>query len=339
MTNSMEERTKIIVVGASAGGLQAITRLVSVLPENLPAPIFIVMHLAPQSSAEIIRAHLQKHTSYICTVPLIEEPIQTGYIYIAPPDQQMIIKGNVVTSTNGAHENRWRPSIDVLFRSAAAYYNSNVIGIVLTGMLYDGTAGMSAIKRSGGTCIIQEPDEAEFDEMPQSVLKSVDVDYRVPISDMGYILDELFWQQVQTGSAPEDIVLETEITERMSANIAEMEKLGIRSAYSCPDCGGGLWRMQDERIPRYRCHTGHAYLEPVLLQKQGDALKESIWICIRLMEERRSLLLEMAGQQNDQELISEQSNQLSAEVQMLKKLSIDIAAQSRALNTYLTQTG
>jgi two-component system chemotaxis response regulator CheB len=311
----MAKAEKIIVIGASAGGFTAVMKLVSAIPADLPSAVFVVIHLSNNSSAEIIREHLAKNTGYTCIIPADDEFISAGTLYIAPPQQHMIISDEHVKLIHGPHENRWRPSIDVLFRSAAANYDSRVIGIILSGMLYDGTSGMQAIKRSGGVCIVQEPEEAEYPEMPESVLNNVDVDYRVPLSDMRYILDDLLSQPPKSVPIPEDVKLEAGITERMATNIDEMEKLGSHSNYTCPDCGGSLWLMKNDKIPRYRCHTGHVYTEKLLAEKQTEELEESLWVCVRMLEQRRNLLTTMASRGN--------GNNAALKEQQLKIVELD----------------
>lgn len=297
---SVNEPQYIIVAGASAGGLNALTELVSRLPKKLPAAIFIVMHLSRYSSPDIICHHLEKAGSHPCIVPKGEEQIVAGNIYIASPDWHMLLKKGTIHLIRGPHENRYRPSIDVLFRSAAANYDSHVIGIVLSGMLDDGTSGMSAIKRSGGICIIQEPTDAAFPDMPNSVLNNVEVDYRVPVADMGYILEDIFARTTRNEiPIPEDVIFEASITERMASSISDLQKIGSHSNFTCPDCGGNLWRITKDSLPRYRCHTGHVYTERLLMEKQNDALEESLWISIRMLEERRNLLISIAQRQKD----------------------------------------
>ena len=192
----------IIVIGASAGGYNAITKLVSKLPGDRQVAIFVVMHMAKTSSPSIFKEHLEKNTQYKCHIPADKEEIQSGCIYIAQPDLHMLIKPGRIHLVRGEKENHWRPSIDVLFRSAAASYGSCVTGIILSGMMDDGTSGMSAIKKSGGICIVQEPSEAEFSDMPLNVLNHVEVDHRVPIDDMGYILDDILSKPFKRRTIP-----------------------------------------------------------------------------------------------------------------------------------------
>jgi two-component system chemotaxis response regulator CheB len=327
---SANEPGSIVVAGASAGGLNALTELVSRLPETLPAAVFIVMHMSKYSLVDVIRYHLEKHGRHPCRVPGNREQIIAGNIYIAPPDWHMLLKKDTIRLIKGPHENRYRPSIDVLFRSAAASYDSRVVGIILSGMLDDGTSGMSAIKRSGGICIIQEPTDAAFPDMPNNVLKNVEVDYRVPVADMGYILEDIFARPIRNDiPIPEDVILEADITERMASNISDLEKIGTHSNFTCPDCGGNLWRMRNDAAPRYRCHTGHVYTEDLLMKKQNQALEESLWVSIRMLEERRNMLLNVAGSEKDdvRKMQLSRAADMSEHAARLKELLINISRQ------------
>lgn len=257
--------------------------------------VFVVLHVAKNSSGAIITDLLQKATPLRCHLAENGQNIAGGNVYIAPPDCHMIIKPGIIRLIKGPSENRWRPSIDVLFRSAAVAYNSSVTGIILSGLLDDGTAGMVAIKRCGGICIVQEPHEAEYEDMPSNVLQRVDVDYRVPVADIGYILDDLFSKLARPPVAvPDDILIEANMTESMSSNIDDLEKIGTRSNYTCPECGGSLWTIDQDPVKRYRCFTGHVFTEGLLMSEQSDQVEESLWESIRIMEERKDLLLTTA---------------------------------------------
>jgi two-component system chemotaxis response regulator CheB len=315
------EIKKVIVIGASAGGIKATVTLLEKIPKDLPIALFVVIHLAKISMPEIILQQLQKATTYKCRIPGNEEPIEAGYLYLAPADKHLLIDKTTVRIIMGAHENRWRPSVDVLFRSAAASYDSRVIGIVLSGMMDDGTSGMSAIERCGGTCIVQEPQEAEYANMPQSVLNNVREAHQVLVADMGYIIDDAIARPPHHLPIPPDVKLEAEITARMISSIPEMNQLGEHSDLSCPDCGGRLWKMNNEPLPRYRCHTGHVYAESLLLQKQSEALEESIWVSIRMMEERRNMLLNMHASENRINTdVASRAQELAVHIERLKDL-------------------
>lgn len=324
----MDIKNNIVVIGASAGGLQAMTELVSHLPENINAPVFAVLHLSKDSQPDIILQYLQSNTRLTCRIPVDGESFKKGYFYLAPANCHMMIGKDVIRVNKGPHENRWRPSIDVLFRSAAANYDSNVIGIILTGLLDDGTSGMSAIKRCGGTTIVQEPSEAAFPDMPTNVINNVTVDYRVSIADIAYILEDLFSKPKQPfTNIPPDVKLEAEITERRNFSMENLRQIATHSVFTCPDCGGGLWKINsDDEIHRYRCHTGHVYNEDILLKKQQESLEESVWVSIRMLEERRNLLLTMGKHAEESGKIDhalsyqEKANETTVHIERLKTL-------------------
>jgi two-component system chemotaxis response regulator CheB len=188
----MDQLMSVIVVGASTGGVQAIGELLEKTPPTIKAAIFIVLHVSGQPTVPALAQYLQKKTSLKCSIAQDKEPIKEGHVYIAAPNfHTLVTSQGLIRVIKGSHENRWRPSIDVLFRSAASAYTSRVTGIILTGMLDDGVSGMWAIKQCGGTCIMQEPDEIQFWDMPVHVPDQVEVDYRVPIADIGCILDNM----------------------------------------------------------------------------------------------------------------------------------------------------
>lgn len=324
----MDQIKSIIVIGASAGGLPAISSLLDNIPVNLDAAIFVVLHVSRQSEGKILVQHLQKHTSFKCGLAEDKEPIKYGHLYIGKPDFHMLLSpSGVLRVIKGPHENRWRPSIDVLFRSAAASYNSKVIGIILTGMLDDGTSGMIAIKRCGGICIVQEPEEAEYADMPKSVIKHVEVDYQVPIADIGYILDDMNSKPTNSEvKVPDDIRIEAELTEKMISDIDELKKIGTQSNFTCPDCGGTLFSINNEKSPRYRCFTGHVFSEQILLDKQSESLEDSLWVAIRKLEERKKLM-QSASEQVDvfqEHAKTEIVNSIDDHIERLKTLLLSL---------------
>ncbi|RZM21486.1 MAG: chemotaxis protein CheB, partial [Pedobacter sp.] len=255
---SASEVKNVITIGASAGGIQALCSLLRVMPEKLDAAVFAVIHIPKESMSDIILHTLKKYTALHCRVPDDGEQIKNNTLYLAPANNHMMVAKDKVLIRSGARENHWRPSIDVLFRSAAVAYDSCVTGIILTGLLDDGTSGMLAIKKSGGICIVQEPGEAEFADMPNNVLNNVDVDYRVSVSEMGSIVNGIFSRRIcKPHQIPEDVKLEAAMSERMSSKIEDVAQLGEVTTLTCPDCGGVLTKIQEEGLTRYRCYTGH----------------------------------------------------------------------------------
>jgi two-component system, chemotaxis family, protein-glutamate methylesterase/glutaminase len=305
----------VITVGASAGGLNALIEMVSHLPEEIDAAMFIVLHLSSKGISNFLIHQLQPHTALSCSIGKDNIPIERNHIYIAPRDRHIMIKKDHMVIGKGAKENRWRPSIDLLFRSAAAAYNTHAIGIILTGLLDDGSLGMQAIKRSGGICIVQDPDEAEFPEMPMAVLDKMEVNFCIKLAEIGETLSTVTQVEKPYIEAPPDIVAEAKIAENVSTGIEKVSPLGAKSLYACPDCGGGLWELTNDNITEYRCHVGHAFSERHLLIKQAETLESTLWMALRIMEERRNLFMRLKEQNTKKGLrrIAE-SNQIEAEL-------------------------
>lgn len=236
---------------------------------------------------------MQQFTPLHCLAAADEGKIHADHIYIAPPNFHLLVKDGRTLTGHGPTENRWRPSIDVLFRSAAAHYNGRTIGIILTGMLDDGMAGMQAIKQSGGKCIVQDPNEAEYPDMPLAVLNAIDVDHCVPLAEMGRIIAGLTSVEPVKHEIPERVKMEAAIAEKVSVGMNNVQALGDQSVFTCPDCGGSLWRLNDSKADRYRCHIGHSYSERDLVIKQAEQAEATLWVALRMMEERRNMLLKL----------------------------------------------
>ena len=242
----------------------------------------MVLHTRSIAYEDVIIHRLQKNTVFASKMAEHNETIRAGYLYMAVSDYHLIVKRGKILLGRGPVENRWRPSIDVLFRSAAVAYNSRVIGIILTGLLEDGTAGMQTIKQCGGTCIVQDPEEAEYPDLPKSVLRYVDVNYCTSLERIGTILQEMVMNGVpEETTVPLHIAKEAEIAERVAIGINNVEALGERSPYSCPDCGGGLWEMKEKGLTRFRCYTGHMYTADELQEAKRRELEESFWEALR----------------------------------------------------------
>ncbi|OON68143.1 hypothetical protein B0919_15190 [Hymenobacter sp. CRA2] len=276
--------------------MPALTRLVAQLPAGLPAAVLVVQHLAVDSSGEFLVARLAQHTALRCHLGTHHQHLQPGHLYLAPADRHMLVKGEHLLITKGPHENHYRPAADALFRSAAASHGGRVIGVVLTGMLHDGTAGLDFIRRAGGTTVVQDPHDAEFPSMPESALRNVSVDYKVRLDEMGALLLQLVQRQhAAPTNIPDDIILEASIAERVVGTVEDVNQLGHQVPMTCPDCGGNLWEMAHGEVHRYRCHTGHTFTAAALLDSTQHQLEESMWVALRMLEERKNLLNNMAS--------------------------------------------
>lgn len=295
----IEEPKYIVTIGASAGGLHSVIELLNNMTEEMSAAIFIVLHTSNMAYTDAIVSRLQNNTVFTCKMAEHEEPIRSRFVYFAVPDQHLLLKRGTVLLGKGAEENRWRPAIDVLFRSAAVAYNSRVIGVILTGLLEDGTAGMQFIKRCGGTCIVQDPDEAEYPDMPKSVLRYVKVDYCTTLERIGIIIKEMARNGMPAeAKVPEELQKEAALAERIAIEMDNMDRLGGNlSGFSCPDCGGALWELNQGGLTRYRCYTGHMFTGDELQESKRKELETTFWVALRILEERRNLLLRMSEEE------------------------------------------
>jgi two-component system chemotaxis response regulator CheB len=292
----------IIVIGASAGGLEAMRTLVGQLPHNLPATILIVWHISPDSPS-LLPEILSKSGPLSASNPRDTEEIRHGRIYVAPPDHHLILEPGRVRLTRGPKENRFRPAVDPLFRSAAEAYGPRVIGVILTGNLDDGTAGLWAVKERGGLAIVQDPNEALCPSMPRSALQKVQIDYCLPVAEIGHSLAHLVTEPIaEKGErpVPEEMKIETKIAREDNALEAGVMRLGVPSTFSCPECHGVLLQLKNEGILRFRCHTGHAYSVNTLLSEISEKVEDELWSVIRAMDETLMLMRHIGQHLRDQ---------------------------------------
>jgi two-component system chemotaxis response regulator CheB len=317
----------IVCIGASAGGLNAVGELVSQFPLQINAAIFVVLHLSKSAIGDILVTRLEKATSLSCEVAKNGVIIQPGHIYIAPPDVHLLVGDGKIVIGHGPPENRFRPSIDVLFRSAAAHYGEKTIGIILTGFLNDGTVGMWSIKQSGGHTIVQDPNEAEYPDMPLSVLETMETDYCTQLKKISDVVLKIIEDAESKGiSPPPAIVAESKLSEKSATTIEQVAELGEKTLFACPDCGGGLWQISNDRVKHYRCHIGHSYSETDMIVRQSQAIEQTLWVALRMMEERKILLKKTATENENKGLTSlsvsmrEQARQLENHVEKLKEL-------------------
>jgi len=232
----------IIVIGASAGGVEALKALIAGLPANLPAALFVVLHI-PAQSPSLLPEILSRAGRLAATHAADGAPIRRGQIYVAPPDQHLLVERGRLRVVRGPRENRYRPAVDPLFRTAALAYGPRVVGVILTGALDDGTAGLLAIKQRGGVAVVQDPAEALYSGMPRSALEHVAVDYCMPLAEIAPLLARLIGEPTQEEGMypmPEELEQEVRLAEIDIAALTDDEHPGTPSAFSCPECGGVL---------------------------------------------------------------------------------------------------
>ena len=287
----------IIVVGASAGGVEALTELVRGLPADLPAAVFVTIHF-PSAGTSVLPRILTRQGKLQAEHASDGEPIEPGRIYVAPPDYHLLLRHGRMELLRGPRENGHRPAIDPLFRSAAVAFGPRVIGVVLSGNLDDGTSGLMAVQRRGGIVVVQDPEEAPFPSMPQSAIDNLDVDHVSRMKDMGPLLAEL--ARVPAArlevAVSDDARKETEYTEIDLETIEDTQgHPGDLSMFGCPDCGGTLWVLREGDLVRYRCRVGHAWSSDGLLARQAETLDGALWTALRALEESASLSRQMAN--------------------------------------------
>ncbi|MBD3583067.1 chemotaxis protein CheB [Flavobacterium selenitireducens] len=286
-------RRNIIVIGASAGGFDSLKLLVSRFTEAHDLSVFIVWHISPEVS-DFLPEVLDGCGALQAAHAVDGERIERSRIYVAPPDHHMIIDNDIVRVTHGPKENLFRPAVDPLFRSAAYSFGNRVIGIILSGALDDGVAGLWTIKSRGGTVIVQDPAEAEVRSMPESAIREVEVDYILPVSEMVDLIAELGLEAIPEATTGEagDIVISKEIdtAEGASAFRSGLYEMGELSPFTCPECHGVLSKITEGGRARFRCHTGHAFSAESLLSALAENIEDSLYGAIRGIEEKIMLL-------------------------------------------------
>jgi two-component system chemotaxis response regulator CheB len=282
-----------IVVGSSAGGVRALRGLLSAMPADLPASILVVNHI-PAGAPSVLPLILGGAGPLPAKAAEDGERMARGTVHVAPPDRHLLVENGRLRLTRGPRENRVRPCIDTLFRSAAVDLGPRAIGIVLSGTLDDGTAGLWAIKDRGGVAIVQRPAEAEYPDMPENALKHVEVDHVLSLAEMGEKLPQLVREHTgQATQVPEAMAAEAELELHGSALQRGVLELGRPSPNACPECHGSLVEIREGSIARYRCHTGHAFSLRTLMSETEIAIERSLWNAVRAIEERSFLLRSM----------------------------------------------
>ncbi|GAA4028149.1 chemotaxis protein CheB [Hymenobacter glaciei] len=284
----------IVVIGASAGGVSALLELVKALPADFPAPIFIVQHVAADSPS-ILPQLLNSVSALQVRHPQNGETIEPGVIYVARPDHHLLLEGDQVLVARGPKENRFRPSIDALFRSVAYTFGPRVIGVVLTGYLDDGTSGLWSMQRMGGVAVVQDPRDAEQPSMPTNALEFVDADHLVPLAELGALLVRLTAEPAPARpKLPADQLdlLKIELTIAKQGGGFELGIIdkGKLTPFTCPDCHGALTQLIEGKLIRYRCHTGHAYTVSALLSEVTASVESLLYQGMRGLEETKMLL-------------------------------------------------
>jgi two-component system chemotaxis response regulator CheB len=284
----------IIVIGASLGGVEALMHLTKALPASLPAAVLVALHLAPERPSHLPEI-LNRKSSLPVSQATEGETMAKGRIYVATPNHHLLVRNGKLGVTFGPKENRHRPAVDPLFRSAARAHGSRVIGLILTGALDDGTAGLLAVKARGGATIVQDPEDAFCAEMPRNAIRYVKPDHIAPLSAIPSLLFELTKEsQNQSAVGPSGAQEVPEPSEETIAEPKNQEGIGPPAMYSCPECHGTLWEIRDGGLSRYECRVGHAFSPEAMLDEQTEDVERALWVALRTLEERSSFARRIA---------------------------------------------
>jgi two-component system chemotaxis response regulator CheB len=289
---------RIVVIGASAGGVRTLEDVVAGLPADFPAPLLVVLHISARRKS--LLAKILAAAGPLQAVEASDgDRLAAGRIYVSVPDRHLLVGENGVIVSRGPKENNFRPSIDVLFRSAACHFGSRAIGVVLSGSLSDGSSGLFAIKQVGGLAVVQDPNEAPYPSMPNSAIARVDVDHTLPAKSIGPLLARLASEpppEEPEGAAPyrRDLKVEIEVSASDSFFERGVMAYGDPSTYTCPACNGVLFRIEEAGADRFRCHTGHGFTSGALLDEYSHTVEDTLWEAVKGLQESIALLTEAA---------------------------------------------
>lgn len=317
----------VIVIGASSGGVQPLMKLAAGLPPDLAAAVFVVVHVRPDAPSQL-PAILNRAGQLPAAHAVDGEPIRRSRIYVAPPGFQTYLHRGHISVRRGPYENSNRPAIDPLFRTAAHHYGPRVTGVVLSGSLDDGSAGLVAVKNGGGIVVVQDPDEAEFPDMPANARERAGVEVILRADQLGPYLAQVALQNGARAMLPREVPLETIEEAPAGERSLRSDELGVASGLTCPDCHGALWEIRDGTSIRYRCRVGHAYSEDSMLTAQTDSVERAVWAALRALEERVALMHKLAdnarrrGNEGIAAMFEERVNPVDRDVRTLRELIV-----------------
>jgi two-component system chemotaxis response regulator CheB len=289
----------VVVVGASAGGVEALRDFVSGLPADLPAAVLVVLHM-PTGGRSALAAVLDRPSRLPVHAAIEGAPLVAGTVTVAVPDRHLLLtEGDRLTLSLGPRENGHRPSVDALFRSAAQVAGPRVIGVVLSGALDDGASGMVAIASRGGVAVVQDPADALYDSMPRNARDAVGAAHVLPAAEIGKLLDRLtredLGDDVQVAPAPLDMRMENAMAQLDGESWGAESHPGDPVPLTCPDCHGPLFRIPDGVLHRFRCLVGHAWSAESLAAQHTSAVEGALWMALRTLEEKAELSRAMAA--------------------------------------------
>lgn len=314
---------RLFVIGASAGGQSAVKVALTNIPASINAAFLVVVHSAYNTTSYLVK-HLEGKIALKVVEASDNLEIKPGTVYISVPDKHMIVAEGMIKLSYGPRENMFRPSIDTLFRSAAVTYKNQCVGMLLSGRLNDGSAGMESIKTCNGLTVIQNPDTAEFKGMPFFAQQYVAIDYIKDLEEMTHTIAEIMNTTLpDEKEIPGYLIKENEIATNINSEVRTIESLGDPEPVTCPECDGPLWKVNELKTPLFRCHLGHSFSEEALLNSKESGLEEAMWVALRILEEKKMLLLKVIEdykQRNIEALIVSYEKKLAEVLKHIKQL-------------------
>jgi two-component system, chemotaxis family, protein-glutamate methylesterase/glutaminase len=280
---------RVVAIAASAGGVEALRRVVADLPADFPAAICIVLHI-PATSRSLLAPILDRDGPLPAVVAFDGAPLRPGLIYVAPADQHLLIRHDAVELSRGPKENGVRPAADPMFRSLADAWRDCAVAVVLSGALDDGSAGAAAVSAAGGVVVVQDPGDALVPGMPENAIAADSPAHVVPVSEVADVLTGIMATALPNPGGEGSMPSEPDpITEA-----GPVRPDGPASGFTCPECSGALWELREGGLVRYRCRVGHSYSEDAMVEAQGASVEAALWTALEVLEERGELLLRIA---------------------------------------------
>jgi two-component system chemotaxis response regulator CheB len=281
----------IVVIGASSGGIEATRRVIQDFPEGFLAAVVVVIHVAPTATSVLPRI-LARAGKLPAAHARDGDRVESGRIYVAPPDRHLIVNGGTLELSAGPRENHHRPAIDVTLRSAALAYRARAVGVILSGSLDDGTAGLHMVKRHGGTTFVQDPADAAYPSMPASAVDVVKPHHVLRLDELGAAVARHVARGGRNGSKPMRTDDDPDLAaHRQGASAIDEPKAdeGKATHLACPECKGPLRELADGEVTRFRCHTGHVFSPESLFAGQVEDVERALWTAVRALDESAAL--------------------------------------------------
>lgn len=283
----------IVAIGASAGGVEALSSLVAGLSEELPYAFLVALHM-PAGTPSILARILDRTGPLPAVAAEHGIDLQPARIYVASPDHHLLVTDHRVMLSQGPTENGHRPAINALFRSVALTFGPRAIGVLLSGVLDDGVLGLAAIRSRRGITIGQTPGDALFPAMPTAAAIAGVLDHQAAAAEIGGLLKELAAREIEEVAMERDIAMELENhiarTSRFNTDF-DSHHLGPATGYTCPDCNGSLAALGEGN---YRCHVGHAWSPASLLAARDNEVENALWVALRSLQEKAKLARQLA---------------------------------------------